>query len=155
MWRSAPDLVVTTPPKDMHTTIVLGIHAHTLVTVALLMFSWLVLVRPQLTSRSRRLSFDAGIIGLSVLFLVKPHSRLMILLPQLSWAVLGAYVIASSGASAVIIIELLRVVVARWRGWSDRIHFRIVVALWLLLMLVQVIFFAIARSRLYGAARQP
>jgi hypothetical protein len=128
----------------LHTTIVLGF----------LTFVWLV-VRPQLflVSRWRRLAFDPGIVLVSAL-LVSPAGieRLMILLPQLSWAVLGSYVVASSGVSAVIIVELLRSVFTRSRNWSDHIHVRIIVASWLLLLVAQVLFLAIARSRLHRAA---
>jgi hypothetical protein len=119
-------------------------------------FAWLVL-RPQLHSFSARrqqaLAFATPFAFLSTIAIVLPGLDVLLnALPRFSMITLGLIAVISSGASAVIIVELLCTLLPRPSAWSDRTHFSVVGASWLLLFIVQLVFLSLARSRLHVTA---
>ena len=125
---------------------------HALLVAAFLTFLWLTF-RPRLAGmtrlRQRALILATPYVVL-LFMLVSPtvFSAFIETVTRLDAALLAFCIILGAGASSVICVELVRTVVAKTRGWDDRLHFSVVGVSWLLFAVVQSIFVYLGRESL-------
>ena len=126
---------------------------HALLIAAFVCCFWLTL-RPRLTGMSR--------VRRWALILTTPYVLLAFMLAsptvfsafiesvrRLEAVPLALFIILGSGTSSVVCVELARGVVAKARGWDDRVHFSVVGVAWLLFAVVQSVFVYLGREALH------
>jgi hypothetical protein len=92
-----------------------------------------------------------GVLAFATLILVVyafSMNRVLDIAQHLRTLPLAIMVLLSSAASAVLIVEVIRIVFFREATWRDKFHFSIVAFCWVALFLVQFALVGIGRSGL-------
>lgn len=118
--------------------------AYVLLAVAFAYFFWII-IRPEVRrmGRKRKLAlalaapYALAIFLMGLVALFTPSHLPGIFSSQLGARTWILWSVVNSAASAVVIVEMIRITFRRTSGWSDKVHFIVVALSWVLLFALQ------------------
>jgi hypothetical protein len=96
------------------------------------------------------MAFIAAICWWIAAFALGPTVGKLLLLPRFSTLILAAWVVFASLSAAVLVIEVLRAIISRWRTWNNAHHFHAVLAVAATFAVQQYLAFVFGLSRGYA-----
>jgi hypothetical protein len=98
-------------------------------------------------TRARTLAFIASVFWWAVALPLGSTVGRLLSIPRLSALILSIWVFCASVSVAVLVVEILRAIIPRWSTWTNKHHFKVVLAVAAAVGLLQILALA------YGIGR--